>query len=426
MPVRLALVGAGRWGRNYIKTIAALDGVQLVAVASRNSATAALVPAGCRIVEDWRLLLDASDVDGIVIASPPGTHADILIAAVERGKAVLVEKPAVMSRAAVSRVRAALVEHPAVILVGHTHLFHPAFRALCREAASLGPVRSIKSSAGNHGPYRRDASVLWDWAPHDLAMCLTLLPGPARLDNARRDEGQVIDGVVAERIVLDLTLATVPGERHRQHARRATSLVGGAVRQLHAGFSRFRGRQAREICARCGYRGGLGHSDRGRRGAAADPRGSRFCRKHQNAKPEPTQHRPRSRGCRADRRGGINAGCALTRGGFHRASRSGLRWRRSCLRRLSLLGGRSRRVLCRAACVIARVAGQHPLHIGGSRCLVTISPVTDHDELLSRGCFLRNRAGLLLGVFHNEELSGGSRNGDKRNKTEYARWCCPG
>jgi predicted dehydrogenase len=227
----LALVGAGRWGRNYIRTIASLEGIELVAVASRNAATATLVPPGCRVVEDWRALVDAADVDGVIVASPPDTHADLLIAAVARGKAVLVEKPVVMSRRDAARVRAALADRPAIILVGHTHLFHPAFRELCREAALLGPVRSIRSSAGNHGPYRRDASVLWDWAPHDLAMCLALVPGSARVKEARCAETRMIGGVMAQRIVIDLTFGSVPAnvtvstldERHRWFAARFDS-----------------------------------------------------------------------------------------------------------------------------------------------------------------------------------------------------------
>lgn len=224
--VRLALVGAGRWGRNYIRTIAALDGVTLVAVASRKAETASLLPPHCRIEPDWRALIDAADVDGIIVASPPDTHAEILIAAVARHKAVLVEKPVTMSRPDAARVSAALGQRPAVILVGHTHLFHPAFRALCGEAAALGPVRSIVSSAGNLGPYRRDASVLWDWAPHDLAMCLALVEGPARVERARYAETRMIEGVAAQRIVLDLVCGAVPAhvtvstldERHRSFA----------------------------------------------------------------------------------------------------------------------------------------------------------------------------------------------------------------
>ena len=208
-PVRLALVGAGRWGRNYIRTIAALDEVELVAVASRNPATATHVPPDCRIVADWGALLQDPAVEGVVIASPPDTHADILIAAIDHQKAVLVEKPLVMSRSDAARIRAALEGRRPTIVVGHTHLFHPAFRALCREAASLGPVRSIRSSAGKYRSYRPDVPVLWDWAAHDLAMCLTLLPGPARVEAVRR-EICMIDDVPAERIVLDLALGPVP------------------------------------------------------------------------------------------------------------------------------------------------------------------------------------------------------------------------
>src|ERR1043166_4690453 len=223
--VRLALAGAGRWGRNYIRTIAALDNVELVAVASRNAETATLVPAGCRVVEDWRLLMDAGDVDGVIIASPPDTHADILIAAVEHGRAVLVEKPVVMSRIDAARIRARL-DGRQTILVGHTHLFHPAFRTLCREAAALGPVRSIRSSAGHRDIHRRDASVLWDWAPHDLAMCMTLLPGAARVEAVKCVQERMIDGVAAQRIVIDATFRVVPAnitvgsldERHRWFA----------------------------------------------------------------------------------------------------------------------------------------------------------------------------------------------------------------
>ena len=44
--IRLALIGAGRWGRNYIRTIMGLDGAELVVVASGNPETAGLVPRG--------------------------------------------------------------------------------------------------------------------------------------------------------------------------------------------------------------------------------------------------------------------------------------------------------------------------------------------------------------------------------------------
>jgi hypothetical protein len=91
---------------------------------------------------------------------------------------------------------------PMVDHVDHIHLFTPAFRALQREAATLGPIRSINSAAGNRCPYRAGVPTLWDWAPHDLAMLLTLVPGPAIPKRAVRLDAQPADAGMAERIAV--------------------------------------------------------------------------------------------------------------------------------------------------------------------------------------------------------------------------------
>jgi predicted dehydrogenase len=204
------LIGAGRWGRNYIRTIRGMDGVLLGRVASGNPDTAAMVPAACRVVAHWHDVVGAPDIDGLIVASPPATHFEVLEAAIARGMPVLVEKPVVHSQDHALEIRAMLGRRPVPILVDHVHLFHPAFRALRREAARIGPVRAIHSSAGNHGPYRTDVSVLWDWAPHDLAMSLALVPGAARPITAACLEARMIEGVPAERIGLELAIGDVP------------------------------------------------------------------------------------------------------------------------------------------------------------------------------------------------------------------------
>jgi predicted dehydrogenase len=225
--VRLGLVGVGRWGRNYLRTIAGLDGVQLAAVASRNPNTAALVLPDCRVENEWQALIAAKDVDAIIVVTPPATHAAIVVAALQAAKPVLVEKPLAQSRADAQLIRSSLGDGTAIVMVDHIHLFHPAFRALQREAAVLGPIRSINSAAGNRGPYRPDVPTLWDWAPHDLAMLLTLVPGPAVPKGAVRLDAQPVEGATAERIAVELELAggipvrfqiSTLDERHRWFA----------------------------------------------------------------------------------------------------------------------------------------------------------------------------------------------------------------
>ena len=182
--VSLGLIGVGRWGRNILHTLATLPGVKLAAVASTNPETEKLVPSGCRIHADWRQVVTAGDIDGVIVATPPAMHAQILVAGAEAKKAVMVEKPLVESRAAAHWLREQIGGRRFTVLVDHIHLFHPAFQELQRQAVTLGPVRSIASSAGKMRDADKDASLLWDWAPHDLAMCMALVPGPVQVMGA--------------------------------------------------------------------------------------------------------------------------------------------------------------------------------------------------------------------------------------------------
>ena len=67
-PLRLGLIGAGPWGRNYIRTLKGLDGVRLSRLASRNPDSAGLVGPDCTISEDWRDVMETSGIE-LTIAS---------------------------------------------------------------------------------------------------------------------------------------------------------------------------------------------------------------------------------------------------------------------------------------------------------------------------------------------------------------------
>jgi predicted dehydrogenase len=95
-------------------------------------------------------------------------------------------------------------------MVGHTHLFHPAYRALKAIAPRYGQIRAIRGNAGNFGPYRSDTPVLWDWAPHDVAMCLDLLGMMPTHVLARSLERRPVEGATGEIIELSLEF---PGDK---------------------------------------------------------------------------------------------------------------------------------------------------------------------------------------------------------------------
>ncbi|MDH3254264.1 MAG: Gfo/Idh/MocA family oxidoreductase [Acidobacteriota bacterium] len=174
--IAVGLVGAGVWGRAYIRTIDRMPGVELAMLASSHPESAGLVRPGCVLRSEWRDLVSADVIDGLIVATPPASHAEIASEGIEAGKAVLVEKPLTLS---VSEARSLLDtarRHNAFVMVDHTHLYHPAFESLVERLRNANAtVTSIIANAGADGPFRHDTSVLWDWGPHDIAMCLAVL-----------------------------------------------------------------------------------------------------------------------------------------------------------------------------------------------------------------------------------------------------------
>jgi predicted dehydrogenase len=179
------LVGVGRWGRNYVRTLEQVPNARLVRVASGRPEVAALLPPGAVVDANWRRVVAASDVDAVIVATPPALHAEMASEALSLGRAVLVEKPLTLD-ASEARALAQLAERvQRLVMVEHTHLFHPAFERLCAEARARGGVRRIVAEAGGPGPVRSDTPVLWDWGAHDVAMCLELLGEEAAVRSCR-------------------------------------------------------------------------------------------------------------------------------------------------------------------------------------------------------------------------------------------------
>ncbi|MBI2235915.1 MAG: Gfo/Idh/MocA family oxidoreductase [Magnetospirillum sp.] len=213
--VRLGLVGAGRWGRIFVRTLGAVPGVELAAVASSNPETEALLPAGTALFPHWRAMLAAGALDGVIVATPPASHAEITLAALAAGLPVLVEKPLAMNAAEAAAVLAAARQAGRIVMVDHVHLFSPAWRRLKYLAAGMGAVLGIKGTAGDTGPRRADVSVLWDWGPHDLALCLDLLGRPPDAVGAEQSGETLRLGLRFGTVPATITLGTLPVKTRR-------------------------------------------------------------------------------------------------------------------------------------------------------------------------------------------------------------------
>jgi len=203
--VQLALIGCGRWGQNYIKTIGNFSGAVLTCAASSNPETKKIVPADCVVVAGWRELITRDDIDGVIIATPPASHFEIASNFIEAGFPVLIEKPLTMDIEEAERLLVAADQNNATVMVDHIHLFSPAYRVLKQRAKEHGALRKISGRAGNWGPFRNDTSLLWDWGAHDVALCLDLMGElPARVYAEKIETREIEDGV-GETVSIELT-----------------------------------------------------------------------------------------------------------------------------------------------------------------------------------------------------------------------------
>ncbi len=175
-PVRIGLVGLGRWGRVHLRTLLSLsDRCTVTHLCTSRPEHAALVPHPVTVVRTWRALLRAP-CDAVVIATPAATHAELLAACVRAGKPCLVEKPLCLDVATATRLDRTVRASGVPVLVNHTHLFDPAYEALKRAVANAGdPIRLIISEGMALGPFRTDVSVLWDRGWHDVSLCLDMM-----------------------------------------------------------------------------------------------------------------------------------------------------------------------------------------------------------------------------------------------------------
>jgi len=175
----LGMIGAGRWGSNWIKTLAGLTDVELRWVCDVSPASLEQVRTrfpNVRTSTDLNDLLDDSDVEGVVIASIAPTHYDVARRAVLAGKHVMVEKPMTLtSRDAVELTRLAQ-EKGRVLMVGHLLEYHPIVRRIkgMIDSGELGEVLYLYSERLNLGTIRADENAWWSLAPHDISVACRL------------------------------------------------------------------------------------------------------------------------------------------------------------------------------------------------------------------------------------------------------------
>jgi predicted dehydrogenase len=176
--LKVAVFGGGKWGRNHVRSVAALGEAQLAAICDVDpevrNAMSRQYP-GAVVTGDAAVALDVAEA--VVVATPAASHAGLASRAIERGLPVLVEKPFALSSGEAREVVALAEARDVPVVVGHLLVFHPAVERLKSmiDSEDLGDVYYLYSQRVNLGQVRPDENALWSFGPHDISVALELL-----------------------------------------------------------------------------------------------------------------------------------------------------------------------------------------------------------------------------------------------------------
>jgi phthalate 4,5-cis-dihydrodiol dehydrogenase len=207
----LGIAGLGMAGAVMVQAAAAHSGYRLTAAAEPHAGPRAAFACdfGAQGYEDVAALCADPAVDVVYVATPHQFHRAHAVMAAEHGKHVIVEKPMALTLADSDAIIEAAERHKVHVIVGHTHAFDPAVRAMRRIIASgelgrLGMIHSFNYTNFLYRPRRpedldtaKGGGILFNQVPHQIDTVRLLAGGVVKsvrahasvLDPARPTEG---------------------------------------------------------------------------------------------------------------------------------------------------------------------------------------------------------------------------------------------
>ena len=172
MNKKVCVVGAGRWGKNHIKTLrnlGNLGGIVEPDTVIRNDCQ--------KKYSDIKIFANIKEAvrenfDGFTVATPAETHFEIAKFIINHKKHVLVEKPITLKAAEAISLKKLAEENGVNLMAGHLLLFHPAIQKIKElvEKGKIGKFEYIYSNRLNLGTVRTEENILWSFAPHDISI----------------------------------------------------------------------------------------------------------------------------------------------------------------------------------------------------------------------------------------------------------------
>ncbi len=178
--LRVAVVGCGYWGPNLLRNLMSLPDCQVRLVCDASENRRAHMKQLYRDVPTTGNFYDVvqdSQIDAVVIATPVRFHFDMARQCLEAGKHTFIEKPMARTSAECEELIRLSEERNLKLMVGHTFVYSTPVIKIKEivDSGQLGQVQHISARRLNLGLYQKDINVAWDLAPHDISILLYIL-----------------------------------------------------------------------------------------------------------------------------------------------------------------------------------------------------------------------------------------------------------
>ncbi|HEY2961395.1 MAG TPA: Gfo/Idh/MocA family oxidoreductase [Pyrinomonadaceae bacterium] len=165
-PVGVGIVGTGFARTTQIPGFRDCMGAKVVAITSRHPERAAVVAKEFgieHVAADWQELVERNDVDLVSIVTPPAIHMEVTLAALEKRKAVLCEKPMALNANEARRMAEKARSAGVLALIDHELRFLNSRRTM-RGMLQTGAIGSVRHcNYVFRSDYRGIADRGWDW-----------------------------------------------------------------------------------------------------------------------------------------------------------------------------------------------------------------------------------------------------------------------
>jgi len=173
--IKIGIIGMGYWGPNLYRNFDSSKDFLVKYICDRDLKLLKKISVSNKFtskVNNYKKIINDSDIQAVVIATPVSTHYLLAKECLEAGKHVFVEKPLADSSKKCQNLINIAKKNSLTIFVDHTFLYTSAVNKM-KEIASkkdFGNLLYYDSTRINLGLIQNDINVMWDLAVHDLAI----------------------------------------------------------------------------------------------------------------------------------------------------------------------------------------------------------------------------------------------------------------